>query len=611
MHRADQAVAIGPAPAADSYLNIEKILDAAGATGADAIHPGYGFLAENAAFAEACAAADIVFVGPPAGAIRAMGDKAAAKRLMADAGVPLLPGYQGADQDTALLLAEATKIGVPVMVKAAAGGGGKGMRLVTDPAELPDAIEAARREALSAFGSDDLILERALLRPRHVEIQVMADEHGTTLWLGERDCSIQRRHQKIVEEAPSPVVDEDLRRRMGSAAVAAAEAVDYVGAGTVEFLLDDRGEFFFLEMNTRLQVEHPVTELVTGLDLVELQLDVAQGRPLPLSQEDVRIDGHAIEVRLYAEDPANEFLPATGTVAAWDVPDDIRTDTGVRAGSVVTANYDPMLAKLIAGGRDREHARRRLVRALADTTVLGLRTNRSFLIDVLEHELFATDATTAFIAESGLPSETVIDPADAAAVAGILHARSLEAADQRSPGLAGWHSTGLATSRFEIAINGERHSALVSHGRGGTVISVDELDHRVAVVGDIVEVDGTDRSFAIIQGTEPGLHHLRLGARDLDVVDLLRIPVGSDAAGGEGVLVAPMHGAVTKVAAEVGQAVTRGDKLVILEAMKMEHSIAADVDGTVVEVNATVGQQVAADAVLVVIEPDESESDDE
>ena len=610
VHLADQAVAIGPAAAAESYLSIERILDAAGATGADAIHPGYGFLAENAAFAEACADAGIVFVGPPASAIRAMGDKAAAKRLMAAAGVPLLPGYQGEDQDTAVLLAEAEKLGVPLMVKAAAGGGGKGMRLVADPADLPDAIEAARREATGAFGSDELILERALLRPRHVEIQVMADEHGTTLWLGERDCSVQRRHQKVVEEAPSPAVDDDLRRRMGQAAVAAAEAVDYVGAGTVEFLLED-DEFHFLEMNTRLQVEHPVTELVTGLDLVELQLDVAQGRPLPITQDDVAIDGHAIEVRLYAEDPANGFLPATGTVAAWSVPDDIRVDTGVGAGSVVTANYDPMLAKLVAHGGDREHARRRLVRALGDTTVLGLRTNRAFLVDVLEHELFTTDATTAFIAESGLPQLHAVDPADAAAIAAILHDRALAAAAARSPGLAGWRSTGPATSRFELAVGGEVHSALVTHGRDGTTVAVDELVHRVEVVSDIVEIDGTDRPFVVVDGAEPGLVHVRLGTRDLDVVDQLTIPAGAGVATGAGILVAPMHGAVTQVAVEVGERVQRGDKLVILEAMKMEHAIEADVDGTVTEVHASPGQQVAADAVLVIIEADEDDRDEE
>jgi geranyl-CoA carboxylase alpha subunit len=552
-----------------------------------------------------------------------MGDKAAAKRLMTEAGVPLLPGYQGTHQDTETLLAEAEQLGVPVMVKAAAGGGGKGMRLVTDPADLRDAIDAARREAMGAFGSDELILERALLRPRHVEIQVIADEHGTTLWLGERDCSIQRRHQKIVEEAPSPAVDDDLRRRMGEAAVAAAEAVDYVNAGTVEFLLDlpagsaDRGQpqadesgnFWFLEMNTRLQVEHPVTELVTGLDLVALQLEVAQGHPLPLAQDDVRIDGHAIEVRLYAEDPANDFLPATGAVVAWEVPDDVRVDTGIATGSQVTANYDPMIAKVIARGDNRDHARRRLARALGDTTVLGLRTNRGFLIDVLEHELF-DDATTAFIAESGLPADHAVDPADAAAVAAILHDRALTVAASHSPGLAGWDSRGAATSRFELAIHGDRHSALVVHGRGATRVMVDELVHDVRVVGDIVEVNGTDRTFRIVAGADPGLFHLRLGRRDLDVVDLLRVSARATAAVGEGVLLAPMHGAVTDVLVEPGQQVAAGDKLVILEAMKMEHAIIADIDGTVAEVNATKGQQVAADAVLVMIDAVEGTDDE-
>jgi geranyl-CoA carboxylase alpha subunit len=372
--------------------------------------------------------------------------------------------------------------------------------------------------------------------------------------------------------------------------------------------LDESGEFFFLEMNTRLQVEHPVTELVTGLDLVALQLDVAQGQPLPLSQDDVRINGHAIEVRLYAEDPANDFLPATGTVVAWNVPGDVRVDTGITTGSVVTSSYDPMIAKVIARGDNRDHARRRLARALGDTTVLGLRTNRGFLIDVLEHELF-DDATTAFIAESGLPADHAVDPADAAAMAAILHDRALTAATAHSPGLAGWDSRGSATARFELAIAGDRHSALVVHGGGATRVTVDELVHDVGVIGDIVEVNGTDRTFTLVPGADPGLFHVRLGRRDLEVLDLLRVPAAAQAAVGEGMLVAPMHGAVTEVLVEPGQNVTAGDKLVILEAMKMEHAIIADIDGTVAEVNATKGQQVAADAVLVVIEGDEGSDD--
>ena len=397
---ADMAVPIGPAPVGQSYLSVEKILAAARASGADAVHPGYGFLSENADFARACREAGLVFIGPTPEAIAAMGNKAAAKRRMLDAGVPCVPGYQGDDQDDATFAREAERIGYPVMVKAAAGGGGRGMRLVAQPGELGQSLASARSEAAKAFGSDELILEKAIVGPRHVEIQVLADRHGTVVHAGERDCSVQRRHQKVLEEVPCPVMTKALRAAMGSAAVEAARAISYESAGTVEFLLDGRGEFYFLEMNTRIQVEHPVTELVTGLDLVGLQIDIAQGKPLPFTQSDVRLTGHAIEARLYAEDPAAGFLPQTGKILRWTLPSGsgIRVDHGLADGSEISPYYDPMIAKLIAYGDTRDEARQRLIRALDDTVIFGVPTNRAFLRAMLAHPAFAAgEATTAFI----------------------------------------------------------------------------------------------------------------------------------------------------------------------------------------------------------------------
>ena len=402
VREAGSAFALGGASSAESYLRIDRLIEATRATGADALHPGYGFLSENADFAQAVIDAGLTWVGPPPGAIRALGSKSAAKALAQAHGVPVLPGYFGADQRDETFTTEAARIGYPVMVKAVAGGGGRGMRLVTEAAQLPAALASARAEALAGFGSADLLIERAVLRPRHVEVQVFADAHGRCIHLGERDCSVQRRHQKIVEEAPSPALDDALRARMGNAAVAAAQAVGYVGAGTVEFLLARDGAFYFLEMNTRLQVEHPVTERVYGVDLLERQLRAALGEPLPMSQADVlaRRAGHAIEVRLCAEDAAAGFLPQTGSVLAWSAPagDGVRVDHGVRAGLVVGAHYDSMLAKVIAHGATREDARRRLAAALERTVLLGIATNRDYLRRIVEHEAFAAgDADTGFV----------------------------------------------------------------------------------------------------------------------------------------------------------------------------------------------------------------------
>jgi geranyl-CoA carboxylase alpha subunit len=397
---ADEAVCIGPAPVGQSYLVAANILQAAQLTGADAVHPGYGFLSENTDFAAACEAAGVTFIGPPAAAIEWMGSKRLSKVAMLEAGVPCIPGYQDAEQADAVLIEKAQAVGFPLMVKASAGGGGRGMRLVHNEAELPEMIKTARSEAQNAFGSGELILERAVLEPRHIEIQVFADNHGNVVHLGERDCSIQRRHQKVVEEAPSPFVDEDLRSRMGEAAVSAARACDYRGAGTVEFLVDKDRNFYFLEMNTRLQVEHPVTEMVTGQDLVAWQIAVAAGDVLPLQQEDIKLSGHAVEVRLYAEDPRNNFLPQTGSALVWEYPEGpgIRIDHGLAQGQQISPFYDPMIAKLIAHGDDRAQACRMLASAVQDSTLLGVNNNKLFLQNILRHPVFlAGEATTAFI----------------------------------------------------------------------------------------------------------------------------------------------------------------------------------------------------------------------
>ncbi|MEM8752224.1 MAG: biotin carboxylase N-terminal domain-containing protein, partial [Pseudomonadota bacterium] len=466
VREADDAVAIGPAPAAESYLDAERIIEAARATGAGAIHPGYGFLSENADFAEAVEAAGLTFIGPPGSAIRAMGDKAAAKRAMIAAGVPVAPGYEGGDQSDEALVEAAERVGFPLMVKAAAGGGGKGMRLVAGAADLLAAIAEARAEARSSFGDGALILERAILDARHVEIQIFADAHGACLHLGERDCSVQRRHQKVLEEAPCPAVTPALRDAMGAAAVAAARAVDYRGAGTVEFLLDAKGDFYFLEMNTRLQVEHPVTEEVTGLDLVALQIAVAAGEPLPFAQGDLRIEGHAIEARLYAEDAAAGFLPSTGRVEIWRPSPLVRVDDGIAEGGEVTPHYDPMIAKLIARGPTREAARLKLIRALEDTAVAGPKTNRAFLIDVLAHPVFAAgEATTGFLDGGAVESRAgCAPPAEALAVAAALALTADRDAAYAAAGLVGcdqlgWRSDGAGAVPISLVFEGERLDA--------------------------------------------------------------------------------------------------------------------------------------------------------
>ncbi len=569
---ADEAVRIGPPPVSESYLSIERILDAARRCGADAVHPGYGFLSENETFASACEKAGLVFIGPPPASIAAMGNKAAAKRRMIKAGVPCVPGYQGADQSDDNLAREARKIGLPVMVKAAAGGGGRGMRLVERDGDLIESIRTARTEAESAFGSGELILEKAVVDARHVEIQVFADNYGNVIHLGERDCSVQRRHQKVVEEAPSPAVDAGLRERMGAAAVAAAKAIGYRGAGTVEFLLGNDGAFYFLEMNTRLQVEHPVTEAITGLDLVGWQLRVARGETLPLTQDQVKLSGHAIEVRLYAEDAYAGFLPQTGRILVWRpaTGPGVRVDHGMAEGMAISPFYDPMIAKVIAHGATRDEARARLVQALRDTVVLGLTTNRHFLIRLLEHPEFAAGkATTAFIGRNAFPTPAVSDQHWKLA-ASLLWRQSA----QRYPAsLRGWRNSNPEPTPLNLAVGETERTMLLA-----------EAD----IVRETPPFYVGDREIFV-----------DLDAHTVRFEDRTYAPPAAAAAGSDGQLRAPMDGRIVAVKVAAGDKVTRGQTLVVLEAMKIQHQLKAALDARVESVAVREGQQVSNRTVLV------------
>jgi geranyl-CoA carboxylase alpha subunit len=600
---ADEALRIGPAPARESYLNVQAILAAATRSGADAVHPGYGFLAENAEFAKACEDAGLVFIGPTPAAIRAMGNKAQSKRLMTEVGIPCVPGYAG-DQSDATLAAQARRIGFPLMIKAAAGGGGRGMRLVGEPGALTPALAAARSEARNAFGSDELILEQALAGARHIEIQIFADAQGNVIHLGERDCSIQRRHQKVIEEAPSPAVSPELRGKTGEAAVAAARAIQYRGAGTVEFLLDAAGKFHFLEMNTRLQVEHPVTEAITGLDLVAWQLRVAAGESLP-RQHEVRFEGHAIEARLYAEDPYEGFLPRSGTILAWRPATGagVRVDHGVRSGYEVSPFYDPLLAKVIGWGRTREEARRRLLAALEDTIVLGIDSNRMFLASVLAHRVFvAGEATTEFIdrhlsanlAERPVPGNDMV-----ALAAALLFEKT---ATQQDSMLANWSSTGALAWPLRVNSGGAQFAVeVVPTGRGG--FSVTLGGKRVAI--DILDRRAGELRFAV-EGLQQRAHFVFADDMlHLDVAGIIAafrestreaVNIGSRRAGSQ--LLAPMNGAVVAVLAKVGDSVKKGQRIVIVEAMKMQHEIAAERDGILARIHVKAGDQVATRQLL-------------
>jgi geranyl-CoA carboxylase alpha subunit len=585
---ADAAVALGPAGA---YLDGAAVIAAAQAAGAGAVHPGYGFLSENAKFAEDCAAAGLVFIGPGPDAIRLMGDKAAAKAAMAAAGVPVLPGYDGADQSDAVLAAEAARIGFPVMVKAAAGGGGKGMRLVRDAAALPEALARARSEAERSFGDGRLILERALIAPRHVEVQVLADTHGNALHLSERDCSVQRRHQKVIEEAPAPGIDSELRARLGAAAVAAARACGYRGAGTVEFLLDGEGGFHFLEMNTRLQVEHPVTEAVTGLDLVEWQIRIARGEALP--PLDPAPQGHAIEARLYAEDPAAGFLPQTGRILRWRPPAGLRVDHALAEGLSVTADYDPMLAKLIAHGPDRETARRRLIAGLEATEILGLRTNRAWLADILRQPDFAAGRATTDLLDRVQPAtHPTPAPLLLALAIFLLATRAQDPAHPRF----GWTNGPRPLLRRRLDVDGALHEVALRLEPGP----------RLEVGG--AEVRLTRWTGGRIAWLREGLHGtlpfafdgaaLHLGPHA--VRDATHAPKAAEAAA-EARVLAPMAGTVVSVAVGRGDWVEQGQVVAVLEAMKMEYPLRAGRAGQVLTLAVRPGMQVAARAVVAEI----------
>jgi len=611
VEEADAAVRLGPAPAADSYLNVPAVLAAARRAGVDAIHPGYGFLAENAAFAQACADAGLIFIGPPAEAIAAMGDKRAARVLAARLGLPVIPGYDGSDQTDEAFEREAERIGYPLMVKAAAGGGGKGMRLVSVPADLPDALAAARREASAAFGSGDLLLERALPRPRHVEIQVFGDSHGHVLHLGERECSVQRRHQKVIEESPSPAVNAARRAEMGAAAVALAAAIGYTGAGTVEFLLDEVGRFYFLEMNTRLQVEHPVTELVTGLDLVEWQIRVAEGEALSWAQDALAPAGHAIEARLYAEDPANDFLPVTGEILAWRpaAGEDVRVDDGIRAGDSVSVHYDPLLAKIIAHGPTRRDALRRLDDALRRTVLLGLTTNQAHLRAILGHPAFvdAGALSTRFL-EDHLPDWQPAANAEETAVA--LIAATLAQWQRATAGRGYWRNNPGEPARYRYRVGDEEVEArLRPAGRAAApllvALSSDGLERVVSLerfdAPDLVlTIDGYHRRVALAaRGDE---WWVQGEGGPLRVLALPLLPQPHRAADAGGSLRAPMPGTVLAVLVEVGQAVAEGQPLVKLEAMKMEYTIRAAAGGIVEAIYHAPGDNVATDALLIHVE---------
>jgi len=607
VREADEAVRIGEALPAQSYLRIEAIIAAAKASGADAVHPGYGFLAENEEFAQACRDTGLVFIGPAPDAIKAMGNKAGAKEIMQGAGVPCVPGYQGADQSDATMFSEAKKIGFPVMIKAVAGGGGRGMRLVADAAAFADALRSARSEAQGAFGDAGVILERAIPDPRHIEIQVFGDRNGDAIHLGERDCSVQRRHQKLIEEAPSPKVTPELRERMGAIAVAAIKSLRYEGAGTLEFLLDRNSEFYFMEMNTRLQVEHPVTEATTGLDLVELQLRVAAGEPLGLRQEDIQFSGHAIEVRLCSEDVTRDFMPQSGRMARWQMPDGLRVEHALQSGSEIPPFYDSMIAKLISHGATRDEARRRLVHGLERTVAFGVTTNQAFLAACLRHPAFASgEATTTFIARY---RGDLLAPRKDAASEAALAALLLYVTDANAPP---WRSGRTLAATFPISVRIELdhgiHDLEIVRGRdGGYVANIDSGECRFEIdeLGrDAIRfrVNGVMESARFLRDRDR-LYVLHRGVT-LSVRDLtLAAPAAAAAAsGGDGKVRAAMSGRVVAVLVKQGERVAAGQPVMTLEAMKMEHVHTAPISGTISAIDVAEGEQLTTGKIVVEIE---------
>jgi 3-methylcrotonyl-CoA carboxylase alpha subunit len=617
---ADEAVHIGGSPARESYLVVDKILDAAKRTGAQAVHPGYGFLSENAGFAEACEKVGIVFIGPPPAAIRAMGSKSEAKKIMEKARVPLVPGYHGDDQSPDLLAKEAERIGFPVLIKASAGGGGKGMRVVESAAKFADQLAGAKREAKASFADDHVLIERYLTRPRHIEIQVFADSHGNCLYLFERDCSIQRRHQKVIEEAPAPDMDPARRKEMGEAAVAAAKAIGYVGAGTVEFIANQDGTFYFMEMNTRLQVEHPVTEMITGQDLVEWQLVVAAGGQMPLKQDQLSIDGHAVEVRLYAEDPNRNFLPSTGTLVHLRLPTEglhVRVDTGVREGDTVTPFYDPMIAKVIVHDRDRTSAMRRMAALMGETEVVGVTTNSALLKALCSHPAFVGgEVDTGFIerhrdelfAKAGPAGDKTFAVATLARVAEWT-STSNDPWDQKNGFRlldVGHDEVRWKDGERDVTVIARRlrSGALGLELPGGTV----EANVRRGDDGRLAIRLGNDTFTAAVvrrAANDGGIDYTVFsdgGSQRLRLVDPLDVTQYEAVPAGEGSVRSPLPGKIIDLRVKAGDTVSRGQPLLVLEAMKMEHTLAAPADGTVKSVRYAVGEQVPEGAELVEFE---------
>jgi len=605
---ADEAYRIGPPPAADSYLNVAALLDVARQTDADAVHPGYGFLSENPDFAQACLDAGLVWVGPSPEAMRAVGDKARAKRLAEEHGVPVLAGYHDADQTLVRLETEAERIGFPLLIKASAGGGGRGMRVVDGASAFSDALEAAQREARASFGDDRVLLERYVRRPRHVEVQVLGDQHGNLIHLGERECSIQRRHQKLIEETPSPAVSPAMREAMGDAALRLMRAAGYSNAGTVEFLLEPDGTFSFLEVNARLQVEHPVTEAVTGLDLVELQLLVAAGEPLPLRQADVQLNGHAIEVRVIAEDPLADFLPSAGRIEQLEVPSFVRTDSGVRDGAEVSPYYDSLLAKIVSHADDRRFALQKMAHALQEVRVVGVRNNVDLLLSVVEHPAFASgELHTGFLEEHGLLAALADVPAEALASAAVLDFLQPSREDDPWRGPGAWR-LGRIGQPATWTRSGREHTVRVEQpaGRGEAEVRVGERTVAIRLLSSDeaaprrVSIDGQSatvwdhESWRVVECGGRSYRFERTAPLSID--ETARSHAG---AGGAGRLSAPMPGRIAKVAVEVGQQVKANQPLVVLEAMKMEHVVEAPHPGVVSQVCVEVGEQVRGGTVLL------------
>jgi geranyl-CoA carboxylase alpha subunit len=610
---ANEAINIGAGPIGDSYLSIKKIIDVAKKAGADAIHPGYGFLSENHNFSEACKSSGIVFVGPSPKSIELMGNKAQAKRIMKNAGVPCVPGEEVENKNDRELMISAETIGFPLMIKAAAGGGGRGMRLVNNITELQKNCEIARSEAENAFGSSEIIFEKAIIDPRHVEIQIMADNFGNVISLGERDCSVQRRHQKIIEESPSPAVDDDLRKNMGEVACAAAKEINYSGAGTVEFLLDENKNFYFLEMNTRLQVEHPVTELVTDLDLVEMQLKVADGQALGVTQEDIELHGHAMEVRLYAEDPSNNFMPSTGKIEVWspDSSSDTRYDNGIVEGQTISPFYDPMIAKVISKGKDREEAITKLRQSLLKTALFGIKNNRDFLISILSSAAFkSSEVNTSFLENNKFDASAVSLKEVEKAIIGAVIFIDLEAQENRmvslglEPELKGWSN--IKNLKYPLTLKVAEEVISIELAFKG-LTSFDVLNngtvYKVAYKNDIIMIDGNEYPvfFSEVKNNTLFINISEFSFKAERVTSSLISHEIED----QGNVLAPMHGVIKEIFVSNGDKVEKGQIIFILEAMKMQHEVSATGSGLVSEVSVNEGDQVEAEQQLLNIEMEE------